>query len=110
MEERAEEIDLSKPRLRTMGRKLPPSAPATTRTPATGRRRKGPSLAPLSACKRRRTPEASGWASLPTDIVHLVASRLLADDVVDYIVFRAVCSGWRSCTGQVNGRETNDQE
>ncbi|KAF7106825.1 hypothetical protein CFC21_107531 [Triticum aestivum] len=75
-----------------MGKKLPPS------TPAAGRRRKGPSLAPLSACKRRRTTEASGWASLPTDVVHLVTSRLLADDVVDYIVFRAVCSGWRSCT------------
>ncbi|KAF7106818.1 hypothetical protein CFC21_107525 [Triticum aestivum] len=92
MEERAEEIDLSKPRLRAMGKKLPPS------TPTAGRRRKGPSLVPLSACKRRRTPEASGWASLPTDVVHLVTSRLLAGDVVDYIVFRAVCSGWRSCT------------
>ncbi|VAI82725.1 unnamed protein product [Triticum turgidum subsp. durum] len=75
-----------------MGKKLPPS------TPTTGRRRIGPSLAPLSACKRRRTTEASGWASLPTDVVHLVTSRLLAGDVLDYIVFRAVCFGWRSCT------------
>ena len=76
-----------------MGKKIP------TSTPTAGRRRKGPSLAPLSTCKRRRTPEASGWASLPTDVVHLVTSRLLAGDLVDYIVFRAVCSGWRSCTG-----------
>ena len=74
MEERAEEIDLSKPRLRAMGKKIP------TSTPTAGRRRKGPSLAPLSACKRRRTTEASGWASLPTDVVHLVTSRLLAGD------------------------------
>jgi hypothetical protein len=74
-----------------MGRKLSSSAPA-------GRRRKCPSLPPLSACKRRRTSEASGWAALPTDLVHLVISLLLAGDVVDYIVFRAVCSGWRACT------------
>lgn len=81
-----------------MGKKLPPSAPAWTWTETAGRQRKGPSLPPLSACKRRRTTEVSGWASLPTDIVHLVTSRLLAGDVVDYIVFRAVCSSWRSCT------------
>uniref|UniRef100_A0ACD5UKT5 Uncharacterized protein n=1 Tax=Avena sativa TaxID=4498 RepID=A0ACD5UKT5_AVESA len=71
-------------------------APAKTETAR--RKRRGPSLPPPSACKRRRTPEVSGWASLPTDIVHLVTNRLLAGDVVDYIVFRAVCSGWCACT------------
>lgn len=74
-----------------MGRKLPPFAPA-------GRKRKGPSFPTLSPCKLRRTTEASGWASLPTDLIHLVTSRLLSGDVVDYISFRAVCSGWRSST------------
>ncbi|XP_010231686.1 uncharacterized protein LOC104582742 [Brachypodium distachyon] len=61
-----------------MGRKLPPFAPA-------GRKRKGPSFPTLSPCKLRRTTEASGWASLPTDLIHLVTSRLLSGDVVDYI-------------------------
>ncbi|TVU48276.1 hypothetical protein EJB05_07906, partial [Eragrostis curvula] len=81
-----------------MGRKAPPSAPATT-----GRKRKGPSFPPLTGSKRRRAPapaaaQASGWASLPSDIAHLVGCRVLAGDVVDYIAFRAVCSGWRAST------------
>ncbi|KAM0871122.1 hypothetical protein ACQ4PT_039588 [Festuca glaucescens] len=90
--------DLTKRRLCTMGRKLPSVALAWTSTETAGRKREGPSLATLSACSRRRTPEVSGWASLPTDLVHLVTGRLLAGDVVDYIVFRAVCTGWRACT------------
>lgn len=66
--------------------------------PATaGRKRKGPSLCPLVACKRWRAT-ASGWASLPTDVIQLVACRVLAADVVDYIAFRGACSGWRVCT------------
>ncbi|KAM0920412.1 hypothetical protein ACQ4PT_007513 [Festuca glaucescens] len=84
-----------------MGRKLPPFTPAGTSTETAGRRRrkrKAPSFPPLSACKHRRTPEVSGWASLPTDLIHLVTTRLLAIDVVDYIAFRAVCSGWRAST------------
>lgn len=83
-----------------MGRKLPPFAPAGTSTEAAGRsrKRKAPSFPPLSACKHRRTTEASGWASLHTDLIHLVTTLLLAHDVVDYIAFRAVCSGWRACT------------
>ncbi|KAF8717562.1 hypothetical protein HU200_025772 [Digitaria exilis] len=73
-------------------------ATAGSLAPATaGLKRKGPSLGPLVACKRWRTT-ASGWASLPTDLIQLVACRVLAGDVVDYIAFRGACSGWRVCT------------
>jgi len=83
-----------------MGRKLPTFAPAKA---AAGRKRKGATLAIISACKRRAPASAQvigGWVSLPTDIVGLITCRLLAGDgdVVDYITFRAVCSGWRACT------------
>ncbi|KAF7102591.1 hypothetical protein CFC21_103699 [Triticum aestivum] len=77
-----------------MGRKAPPLSPA-------GRKRKGPSLPFLSPCKRRSTPTpaqtATGWASLPDDIARQVAALVLKFGVVDYIAFRAVCSGWRTC-------------
>uniref|UniRef100_A0ACD5Y231 Uncharacterized protein n=1 Tax=Avena sativa TaxID=4498 RepID=A0ACD5Y231_AVESA len=51
--------------------------------------------------KRRRiaADETSVWASLPDDIVRLVADRvLIAGDVVDYINLRATCSDWRAST------------
>ncbi|KAF7030248.1 hypothetical protein CFC21_041835 [Triticum aestivum] len=84
-----------------MGRKLPALAPAGAA--AAGRKRKGATLTTLAACKRpARAQVIGGWASLPTDIVGLITCRLLAGDgdgdVVDYIAFRAVCSGWRACT------------
>jgi hypothetical protein len=83
-----------------MGRKVPPFAPARTskKTARRRRKRKAPSFPLLSACKHRRIPEVSGWASLPTDLIHLATTRLLALDVVDYIAFHTVCSGWRAST------------
>ncbi|VAH04065.1 unnamed protein product [Triticum turgidum subsp. durum] len=73
-------------------------------TATAGRKRKGASGRPPTGSKRRRAPEpaheASGWASLPTDIVGLVSGRLLAEDV-DYLTFRAVCSGWRASTSDL---------
>uniref|UniRef100_M8B488 KIB1-4 beta-propeller domain-containing protein n=1 Tax=Aegilops tauschii TaxID=37682 RepID=M8B488_AEGTA len=75
-------------------------AVALTRTPS-----KCSALAPLAACKHSAPAPAparqiGGWVSLPTDIVGLITCRLLAGDgdVVDYICFRAVCFGWRTCT------------
>uniref|UniRef100_A0ACD5WRJ6 Uncharacterized protein n=1 Tax=Avena sativa TaxID=4498 RepID=A0ACD5WRJ6_AVESA len=61
-----------------MESKAPPLAP-------TGRKRKGRPIPPLA--------QVTGWASLPDDIARPVAKC----DVVDYIAFRAVCSGWRAC-------------
>jgi len=48
---------------------------------------------------------SSPWASsLPGDFVRLVASRLLAGDLLDYVRFRAVCAPWRSSTASPRGR------
>jgi hypothetical protein len=79
-----------------MGRRLPTFAPVRA---AAGRKRKGATLATLAACKRPAPAQATGgWASLPTDIVGLITCRILDNDVVDYICFRAVCSDWHACT------------
>lgn len=52
--------------------------------------------ATLVACKRRA--HGLDWASLPSDITDVIAERLLAEDVVDYMMFRAVCAPWRAST------------
>jgi hypothetical protein len=43
-------------------------------------------------------PEERDWTSLHPDITRLIAERLLDEDVAEYIVFRAVCTHWRSST------------
>ncbi|TVU02709.1 hypothetical protein EJB05_51779, partial [Eragrostis curvula] len=43
-------------------------------------------------------------STLPGDLVRLVASRLLAGDLLDYVRFRAVCAPWRSATASPRGR------
>ncbi|KAG2546991.1 hypothetical protein PVAP13_9KG065000 [Panicum virgatum] len=51
----------------------------------------------------------SPWASsLPDDLIRLVASRLLAGDLLDYVRFRAVCAPWRSGTASPRGRGVVD--
>uniref|UniRef100_A0A0E0AKT9 KIB1-4 beta-propeller domain-containing protein n=1 Tax=Oryza glumipatula TaxID=40148 RepID=A0A0E0AKT9_9ORYZ len=40
----------------------------------------------------------SDWSTLTGCLVMLIAERLLANDVTDYIRFRAVCSPWRQHT------------
>ncbi|KAM0821464.1 hypothetical protein ACQ4PT_072193 [Festuca glaucescens] len=57
--------------------------------------------------KRLQPEHASGdWASLPTDMVCLVADRLLhIGDIADYVVFRAVCSAWRASTPPPSERD-----
>ncbi|TVU18859.1 hypothetical protein EJB05_34974, partial [Eragrostis curvula] len=47
---------------------------------------------------RKRQAQVLDWASLPPDIAVTIADLLLAEDVVDYMSFRAVCSPWRTST------------
>ncbi|KAJ1294378.1 hypothetical protein BS78_01G141900 [Paspalum vaginatum] len=60
----------------------------------------GPLSPPTSRCR---------WASsLPDDLVGLIAWRLLAGDLLDYVRFRAVCAAWRSGTASPRGRGVVD--
>nr|CAB3481454.1 unnamed protein product [Digitaria exilis]CAB3483505.1 unnamed protein product [Digitaria exilis] len=61
--------------------------------------------------RRRRVVVADGtardeslWASLPEDLISLVAWRVLAGDLRDYVRLRAVCRRWRSGTPSPRGR------
>ncbi|XBI75170.1 hypothetical protein VPH35_068574 [Triticum aestivum] len=49
------------------------------------------------------------WETMQGDLVRLVASRLLAGDLLDYVRFRAVCVQWRSETLCPRGRGVVDQ-
>uniref|UniRef100_K3XRB9 KIB1-4 beta-propeller domain-containing protein n=1 Tax=Setaria italica TaxID=4555 RepID=K3XRB9_SETIT len=44
------------------------------------------------------------WASLPQDLLELIAWRVLAGDLLDYVRFRSVCSHWNSSTVPPRGR------
>ncbi|XBH69958.1 hypothetical protein VPH35_097722 [Triticum aestivum] len=83
-----------------MATNTPPFAPAAAAIGQgdAGKGRRG--VRSRDGRKRRRVAEESGgWASLPSDMVRLVAARVLVTgDVVDYLVLRSVCSGWRACT------------
>ncbi|TVU27654.1 hypothetical protein EJB05_19150, partial [Eragrostis curvula] len=60
---------------------------------------------------RKRRPgsdTARGWAALPEDLIAVLASRLLAGDLLDYVRFRAVCTAWRSGTTDPRGRGVAD--
>ena len=62
----------------------------------------------LAGHKRRSPVEQArgGWASLPTDMVGLITDHLLdSGHIVDYVVFRAVCSGWHACTPMLRERD-----
>ncbi|XP_025800399.1 uncharacterized protein LOC112880122 [Panicum hallii] len=61
--------------------------------------------------KRLRAAAAaasSPWPSMPEDLGSRIAERVLAGDLLDYVRFRAVCPGWRSCTADPHGRGVSD--
>ncbi|RLN11687.1 hypothetical protein C2845_PM09G06630 [Panicum miliaceum] len=80
------------------------------------------SLTACSCSKRRRrltalvsavapgvgTAASDPWASMNEDLVRLIAWRVLAGDLLDYVRFRAVCPNWRSSTACPRGRGVID--
>lgn len=46
----------------------------------------------------------TNWASLHDDMLELIADRVLAGDLLDYVWFRAVCKTWRAATPCLVGR------
>jgi hypothetical protein len=51
----------------------------------------------------------SPWVSfLPEDLLRLIAWRVLAGDLLDYVRFRSVCTSWRSGTVSPRGRGITD--
>ncbi|XP_044960549.1 uncharacterized protein LOC123411653 [Hordeum vulgare subsp. vulgare] len=58
--------------------------------------------------RRLADPAQSTWAALHTDLLELIASRVLAIDLLDYVRFRAVCLRWRVATPCPRGRGVVD--
>ncbi|KAM3209613.1 hypothetical protein ACQJBY_063983 [Aegilops geniculata] len=58
--------------------------------------------------RRLADPAQSTWASLHTDLLDLIASRVIASDLLDYVRFRAVCLRWRVTTPCPRGRGVVD--
>ncbi|KAG1347319.1 F-box protein SKIP23 [Cocos nucifera] len=55
-----------------------------------------------SSSKRRVEEEGPHWSHLPTDLLELIAKKLVL--IADYIHFRAVCKSWRSAALPANLR------
>lgn len=66
--------------------------------PVSGGKRKAYGDAGAFPRKRRAPAESPDWTSLHPDITNLIAERLLAEDVTEYMRFRSVCSHWRTST------------
>ncbi|XBH71194.1 hypothetical protein VPH35_098694 [Triticum aestivum] len=68
--------------------------------PVLGGKRRAYGDADAFPSKRRATAEAEApdWTSLHPDITSLIAERLLAEDMTEYMRFRFVCSHWRAST------------
>ncbi|XP_051186082.1 uncharacterized protein [Lolium perenne] len=48
------------------------------------------------------------WSSLHADLLNLIADRVIATDLLDYVRFRAVCVGWRDSTPCPHGHGVVD--
>ncbi|EES05948.1 hypothetical protein SORBI_3004G328500 [Sorghum bicolor] len=70
------------------------------------KRRRRPLTTPLST----DAPGAasSPWASMNQELLRLIAWRVLAGDLLDYVHFRAVCTHWRSSTVSPRGHGIDD--
>ncbi|KAF8775374.1 hypothetical protein HU200_004792 [Digitaria exilis] len=67
-----------------------------------------PSMIRNSSNKHQHLGSVS-WASLPKELVELIAWRVLAGDLLDYVRFRAVCTHWNSSTVPPHGRGLIDR-
>ncbi|KAJ1269094.1 hypothetical protein BS78_07G184400 [Paspalum vaginatum] len=76
--------------------------------PKRGHRHNGTNNIHVAAAAAAAANELSPWASLHRDLVELIGWRVLADDLLDYVRFRAVCKNWRSKTMCPRGRSITD--
>lgn len=91
-------------------------------SPANSRKLATPERRGLNPCKRRKRRRSAGascstavdesesppWASLDEDLLGLIAGRVLASDITDYLHFREVCPQWRSSAACPRGRSVVD--
>ncbi|EMS46867.1 hypothetical protein TRIUR3_08522 [Triticum urartu] len=77
-----------------------------------------PNKAVETCCRQEKRARIAGtatdpnwrdWADLIAGPVGLIAERVLADDVADYLRFRAVCRTWRRCTASPHAHDSLDR-
>ncbi|TVT97559.1 hypothetical protein EJB05_57189, partial [Eragrostis curvula] len=62
-----------------------------------------------SSAPRSRSHKGRDWANLDAGPAGLIAERVLSNDVVDLVRFRAVCRPWRACSAHLRAQGVLDQ-
>ncbi|XP_066324539.1 uncharacterized protein [Miscanthus floridulus] len=102
----------SDPECRLPGHQKRPSAQCSLTACSSSSKRRRHRLPPptptVSAGAGTVAVASSPWASMNEDSLRLIAWRVLAGDLLDYVHFRAVCAHWRSSTVCPRGHGVTD--